>query len=65
MIASTPAVESFYRATGSLPQGVNWAVKSDYVLPMLNEQAVQSTTVDRNEAISRVQKSVCQVVASR
>jgi lipid-binding SYLF domain-containing protein len=65
VIASTLAVESFYRTTGSLPQGVNWAVKSDYVLPMLNEQAVQSTTLDRNEAISRVQKSVCQVIVSR
>ncbi len=65
VVASTLAVESFYRATGTLPQGVNWAVKSDYVLPMLNQQAAQSPTVDRNEAISRVQKAICQVVASR
>jgi S1-C subfamily serine protease/lipid-binding SYLF domain-containing protein len=65
VIASTPAVESFYRVTGSLPQGVNWAVKSDYVLPMLNAQPVQSTTVDRNKAISRAHNAVCQVGASR
>jgi S1-C subfamily serine protease len=65
VIAATAAVESFYRATGSLPQNVNWAVKSDYVQPMLADLAVQPTTGDRNESISRAEKAVCQVIAVR
>ena len=64
VIAATAAVEHFYRATGTLPQNVNWAVKSDYVQPMLELVEQQPPARDRNEAIARVQASVCEVIAT-
>lgn len=64
VIAATAAVEAFYRVTGSLPQNVNWAVKSDYVQLMIDDVPSRTATLNRSEAISRVQKAVCQVVAS-
>jgi S1-C subfamily serine protease len=64
IIASTARFQSFYQATGSLPQNVNWAVKSDYVKLMMNDLPPRAAASSRNEAITRVQKAVCQVVAS-
>ena len=63
MIAATAAVQAFYQATGSLPQNVNWAVKSDYIQPMIDEASLRTPAANRGEAISRVQKAVCQVIA--
>lgn len=64
VIAATAAVKSFYKATGSLPQNVNWAVKSDYVQIMLGEVPARPTVTGRADAIKRTQAAVCQVVAT-
>ena len=64
VIAATAAVEAFYKATGTLPQNLNWAVKSDYVKPMIDEVAPRPIAASRDEAISRVKKAVCQVIAA-
>ena len=64
VIAATAAVESFYRATGSLPQNINWAVKSDYVQLMIGDVLARPTVTSRTEAIKRAQSAVCQVVAT-
>lgn len=37
VIAASAAVAAFFRATGTLPQNMNWAVKSDYAAPMVAE----------------------------
>lgn len=42
IITSTAAAQSFLRSTGSLPQNVNWAVKSDYARLLLDQPAVES-----------------------
>jgi S1-C subfamily serine protease len=66
VVAATAAIEHFYRETGSLPQNVNWAVKSDYVsLLMDSAQPVVPADANREDAIVRVQSAVCQVLAFR
>jgi S1-C subfamily serine protease len=64
VIAATAAVEAFYEATGALPQNVNWAVKSDYVRPMLDESPPRTAAQNRSESIARTQSAVCEVTAS-
>jgi S1-C subfamily serine protease len=64
IIAATAAAENFYRETGSLPQNVNWAVKSEYLLPMLTQLPSRPRARDRSEAIAMVESAVCQVVAT-
>ena len=64
VIAATAAVETFYRATGSLPQNINWAVKSDYVQLMIDDVVARPIVTSRSEAIKRALSAVCQVVAS-
>jgi len=65
VIAATAAFRAFFSATGALPQNVNWAVKSEYVQPMIEETAPRLAATDRGGAIARVQKAVCQVIAVR
>ena len=65
MIAATAAVCSFYSQTGSLPQNVNWAVKSEYI-KLLLEKPGRSPVVDsREDAIERVKSAICRVEATR
>jgi len=61
VVAATAAVEAFYKNTGSLPQNVNWAVKSDFIQPMLPDSPGRAKSPDRTSAISRAQKAVCKV----
>ena len=65
VIAATAAVETFYRATGSLPQNINWAVKSDYAQLMIGDIQARPNVTSRTEAIKRAQSAICQVVATR
>jgi len=61
VVAATAAVEGFYKDTGSLPQNVNWAVKSDFVRPMIDEVPRRSRSTSRTSAIERAQMAVCRV----
>jgi S1-C subfamily serine protease len=61
VVAATAAVEGFYKDTGSLPQNVNWAVKSDFVRPMIDDVPRRSRSTSRASAIERAQKAVCRV----
>ena len=65
IVASTAAVEAFFNFTGSLPQNVNWAVKSDFVQPMIQEAPVLPRASNRESAIARAQQAVCRVTASQ
>ena len=42
IITSSAAVRPFLAATGALPQGVNWAVKADYAMPLFDEPPQQA-----------------------
>lgn len=48
LISSTASL-AFYSISGSLPQNVNWAVKSDYIIPMISEfDLVKSELLTQN-----------------
>jgi len=65
VIASTAAVELFFRAAGTLPQNINWAVKSEYVASVGGLDMVERPTLSRSESIAQAKQATCRVVATR
>jgi len=63
MIAATAAVDAFYSQTGSLPQNVNWAVKSEYIQLMMTNPGNSVVVGSRAEAIEHVRSAICRVEA--
>jgi S1-C subfamily serine protease len=63
IVTSTATVETFFKATGSLPQGVNWAVKADLAIPLFDAHEQRTTDVERDEAVALANDAVCQLVA--
>lgn len=61
VIAAQAAVQAFLKAEGTLPQNVNWAVKSDYASPLVNSSA--SPKRSRQQAIEVAKESLCLIVA--
>ena len=64
VVTSSAAVRPFLKATGTLPQNINWAVKADYAAPFFEAPAAQPAAGDRTEAISRTIKATCMVEAT-
>ncbi len=62
VITSTAAVEAFYRHTGALPQGITWAVKSDFIATMTKLPPMSSGEPDRK--IADAVPAVCQIRAA-
>ena len=62
VVTSTAAVRNFYYKTGALPQNVNFAVKTGTVRSFFKQPEVLPPALDRNSAIERAKKAVCQVV---
>lgn len=60
VITSTAAVQGFLRRTGSLPQNINWAVRSEYVRPLLSGIPLQQRKM-QGSAVERVRRSSCMV----
>ena len=50
VVASTAAIEAFYASSGSLPQNINWASKSDYLRLMFTPPTIDK----RAEKIGKV-----------
>lgn len=63
VITSTAAIAPFLKLTGTLPQNVNWAVKSDYALPLFSAPKVQVSS-SKEDAIKRALSAVCLVEVS-
>lgn len=64
MVVSTAAIPFFIHYTGTLPQNVNWAVRSYYIRPLLNVAETQvSEAVRKLTPIERVTASTCLVEA--
>jgi hypothetical protein len=40
-----------------LPQNVNWAVKADYLRPLIELPKVKQTQLSREQSISKVKKA--------
>jgi len=62
---STAAIGAFIEAAGTLPQNVNWAVKSDYALLLFDQPQRPHQAANRQEAIDRALSAVCRIVAER
>lgn len=64
---STAAIESFFGATGALPQNVNWAIKADYAYLLVQPslKPVEPSSYEREELIDRTRSALCRVVASQ
>ena len=66
VITSTAAIGAFLRMTGTLPQNVNWAVRSSLLKTLPNWQAGDdppATVAERKIAVDRVSKAVVRIVA--
>jgi hypothetical protein len=64
VITSTAAVKAFFEATGTLPQGINWAVKADLAIPLFDASDLPvAGEQTREKAIARAREAVCAVVA--
>jgi S1-C subfamily serine protease len=60
---STAAIEAFLRGTGSLPQNVNWAVKSEYLALLTGIKPSDASQGSREEAIHAAINASCMVKA--
>ena len=63
IVAATAAIEAFYANTGSIPQNVNWASKSDNARLLFSPSSIETPASNREEAIGRVRAALCKVVA--
>lgn len=65
VVTSTAALLAFLEGTGTLPQNVNWAVKSEYATLLFQAPAKQAPASSRTEAISSATKATCMIEALR
>lgn len=63
IMTSTAAVRAFLAITGTLPQNVNWAVRSDFAVPLFEPPTDGGVASSREDAIGRAIKSVCLIEA--
>lgn len=54
----------FFRATGSLPQGINFAVKSDPAKPLFKSPPALPPAASRSAAVARVRSALCFIEAA-
>ena len=64
VITSTAAVELFYKYTGSLPQNISWAIKSDYVRLLLEDDKGKGSKESGGSLVDRVKSSICLIKAT-
>jgi len=60
VVTASAAIIAFIEQTGTLPQNVNWGVKADYLIPMIDklETPIKKAN-NRQEAIELVRKALC------
>ncbi|UCC23438.1 MAG: trypsin-like peptidase domain-containing protein [Planctomycetota bacterium] len=67
MVISTTDIRAFFKETGTLPWNVDWAVKSDYIIPLLPEEHTRETDIESESAeanpLDIVRRSICLVEA--
>lgn len=62
VITSTASFLEFLEYSGTMPQNINWAVKSDYLLPMIDFNPPTNKTTSRDDAINAAEKASCMVI---
>ena len=56
----------FFKATGTLPQNVSWAVKTEYALPLFDRSPRRlNPTTDRAVAQERAERATCLIETNR
>ena len=63
IVTSTAAVSNFYASTGTLPQNVNWAIKSEYLALLSPQKQESNSATSKEAAIGMAQNAVCKVEA--
>ena len=61
IVSSTIAALPFIMATGTVPQNINYAVKSDYARPLFEQPAARPGAGSRAEAFERAKSSTCRI----
>lgn len=64
VITSTASSIAFFKESGNMPQNINWAVKSDYVNPLLENIPNKVVSKGRQEAIAKTEQAICMVLTS-
>lgn len=61
IVASTAAVDYFIkRSGGALPQNINWAVKAEYIKPLLtNDVSSRPLNLTKEQAIKNTREAIC------
>lgn len=62
VVVASAAIRAFVNQTGTLPQSVNFAVKGDYLRPLLATSTAPQS-VSRANAIQRAEEAVCVIEA--
>jgi len=57
VITSSAAILPFIEESGTLPQNVNWAVKADYLRPLIELPKAEQKEFDKEQFIEHVKKS--------
>ena len=61
VIAASAALEPFLKATGTLPQNVNWAVKAEYAQLLFDPPTLSRVASNRRDAIEMAKAAICEV----
>ena len=64
IVVSTAAVMPFLAGTGALPQNVNFAIKSEFALPLFEAPQTRATAISRQKAIDNAVEATCLIEAS-
>jgi S1-C subfamily serine protease len=57
IITSTVAILPFIKESGTLPQNINWAVKADYLRPLIELPEMEPAELNREQIINHVKES--------
>lgn len=57
IVTSTAAILPFIKEGGTLPQNVNWAVKADYLRPLIDLPEMEQQELNRDQLIAHVKKA--------
>jgi S1-C subfamily serine protease len=61
VITSAAAIPYFIKVTGTIPQNVNWAVKTDYLRPLLDKPPPLRSPLRREAAIKQARNAVVEI----
>jgi S1-C subfamily serine protease len=66
IITASAAIMPFIKATGTLPQNVNWAVNANFAVPLVPQVATKrQLPIKRKDIIDRARKSVVLIEVSK